>query len=163
MKTVLTFVLFLTVSSNVFSQAVKPVKQPVTPAPSTTTTPVVQYPNTTTAKDGPQGTVLTPAPIELGKNKIPGDSEVLAIIGDINYINTQYDKGLKDLNDKWVGPWNTDQQKMQEAVQKVKDANGWGDDVIFYNPTKQWIKLTKEELENTKKVQVNKPATTNSK
>jgi len=105
--------------------------------------------------EGPKGEVLTPKEISLGDSTIPGDSEVVSVLGDLNLLSARYQDELKELQNKLnakYGPeWDKDQEKIQKAIQKVKDANKWGDDVVYSASSKQWIKLTPDEVKAMKK------------
>lgn len=140
-------VLFVVSSITLVAQSTKPsVKQNAphkTPVPSSTTT------------TGPKGEVLKPKDINYGESTIPGDSEVLSNLSDLNLLSEKYQEELKEfqtkLNEKYGPEWDREQQKIQKSIQKVKDANNWGGDVVFDASTKQWIKLTPEEVKSMKK------------
>jgi hypothetical protein len=131
MRRLFTATLFLVCIATAFGQTTKPTQQPAS---------------------GPKGTVITPAPIKLGDSTIPGDSEVIVYLGELNGLSTQYVAEEKALQEKYTPTWQADQAKMQQAIQKVKNANKWGDDVVFSAQTKQWIKLDPSEIEAMKKV-----------
>ena len=93
----------------------------------------------------------------------------MARVGDLILIKTNFDTQLRNLEDKFktdaqklsdlYNPqWQATQSKMQEAVSRVKKANDWGDDVIFYTDTRQWIRLTPEEVTKMKNAE-SKPTT----
>jgi hypothetical protein len=151
MNRLLTVVLLLASSTTLVSQATKPV-----PAgkPTTTTTPNKTVVSPQQTPQGPAGEVVKPKDISLGDSTIPGDAEVKSDLGDLNFLSEKYQEELKDfqikLNAKYGPEWNKEQQQIQRSIQKVKDANKWGDDVVFSAETKQWIKLVPKEVQAMK-------------
>ena len=164
-------------SVTVFGQ-VKPTTSTPSVTPATSVVPTAPKVDTTAPKAstpapvsaGPKGQVLTPASITYGDAKIPGDAEVLLKLGDMNELMQQYsdekgkflydldqkyndEKGkfLYDLDQKYNPKWQSKQLELQQSIQRVKNANKWGDDVVFVSQTKQWLKLDKTEIEAMKK------------
>jgi hypothetical protein len=141
-------------------QTVKPAL-PLTPETSFSTPPqssvkpaLKGVASTTSDKKIPvasKGTVLNPEPIVYGNSTIPGDSEVIAILSDIKNMYVEYNKELEILNNKYKTPWALEQEKFKNAIDKVKLANKWGDEVTFNIDTRQWIKLDVQKQKNLTK------------
>jgi len=146
--------------TNLVCQTVKPAL-PVTPETSGSTPPqssvkpalkgATSAPSDKKIPATSKGIVLNPEPIVYGNSTIPGDSEVIAILSDIKNMYVEYNKELESLNNKYKTPWAVEQEKFKNAIDKVKLANKWGDDVTFNIDTRQWVKLNAQKQKNLTK------------
>lgn len=91
--------------------------------------------------------VMHPMPITYGSTTIAGDIEVQKIAEEIMNITKDFQNDFTKLQDKYKPTFEDIQKRYNNAVDTVRKANGWGNDVVFDLKTNQWVKLSKEELE----------------
>jgi hypothetical protein len=95
--------------------------------------------------------ILVPAKINYGSSTVVGDVEVMAVLGTLVHISDEYKAEEKVLQNKYEPSWQQAQTEINNAIKKVKEANKWGDDVIFDFDTKQWVRLTPDEVKSLNK------------
>src|SRR6516165_9925957 len=94
--------LFLILVGSTLVEQQSAVSKPITaatPTTQTTTSATKPTPKNNESNDGPKGTVVVPK--TLGKTKIPGDSEVLANLGELTTTTAQYAGTMRELYAKY--------------------------------------------------------------